>query len=112
MNGTFPPLSVFDPSNTEGAAQLAQRSADTLRYRKDWKAQLSRRGAAQKRDEEPRKRDLTGRANGTIDPWYGCFLFEELEDYALNFTFPWSACHSRAARCMVLTRRQARAGST
>ncbi|KAJ7853808.1 alpha/beta-hydrolase [Mycena olivaceomarginata] len=36
------------------------------------------------------KRDLTGRANGTLDPWYGCFLFGEMWDYAFNFTFPWS----------------------
>ncbi|KLO07454.1 alpha/beta-hydrolase [Schizopora paradoxa] len=36
------------------------------------------------------KRDLSGRANGTIDPNYGCFLSAELEDYALNFSIPWS----------------------
>ncbi|KAF5358649.1 hypothetical protein D9758_007744 [Tetrapyrgos nigripes] len=36
------------------------------------------------------KRDLSGRANGTLDPFYGCFLFEEMVDYALNFTFPWN----------------------
>lgn len=47
-----------------------------------------------KRDREAkrleRKRDLTGRANGTIDPWYGCFLYEQALEYAVNFTFPWS----------------------
>ena len=37
------------------------------------------------------KRDLTNRPNGTLDPWYGCFLLEELTDYAVNFTFPWSS---------------------
>jgi hypothetical protein len=35
------------------------------------------------------KRDLSGRANGTLDPWYGCDMFDELLDYALNFTQPW-----------------------
>jgi len=35
------------------------------------------------------KRDLTGRANGTIDPWYGCDVYDEMLDYAINFTFPW-----------------------
>ncbi|EIN09574.1 alpha/beta-hydrolase [Punctularia strigosozonata HHB-11173 SS5] len=35
-------------------------------------------------------RDLTGRPNGTIDPWYGCFLWDMLTDYAVNFTFPWT----------------------
>ena len=36
------------------------------------------------------KRDLSGRANGTIDPWYGCDLYDEMIDYALNFSVPWS----------------------
>lgn len=40
------------------------------------------------------KRELSGRANGTIDPWYGCYLAAEAQDYALNFTLPWSACFS------------------
>ena len=35
------------------------------------------------------KRDLSQRANGTIDPWYQCFLLSELIDYAVNFTQPW-----------------------
>ncbi|KAJ7203443.1 hypothetical protein C8J57DRAFT_1542628 [Mycena rebaudengoi] len=33
------------------------------------------------------KRDLSGR---TIDTLYGCFLLNELIDYAVNFTFPWT----------------------
>ncbi|KIL69347.1 hypothetical protein M378DRAFT_98802 [Amanita muscaria Koide BX008] len=37
------------------------------------------------------KRNLAGRANGTIDPWYGCVLLDEYLDYAINFTFPWDA---------------------
>ena len=43
-----------------------------------------------KREWKKEKRDLTGRANGTIDPWYGCDLQGEIEDYALNFSIPWS----------------------
>jgi carboxypeptidase D len=35
------------------------------------------------------RRDLAGRANGTIDPWYGCDVYSEMLDYAINFTFPW-----------------------
>lgn len=45
-------------------------------------------------DKAQWKRDLTGRANGTIDPYYGCFLLEEAIDYALNFTFPWNQSES------------------
>lgn len=43
-----------------------------------------------KREWKKEKRDLSGRANGTIDPWYGCELQAEIEDYALNFSLPWS----------------------
>lgn len=48
-----------------------------------------------KRSEEwlKEKRDLSGRANGTIDSWYGCLIYEEMIDYALNFSVPWSESH-------------------
>ena len=36
------------------------------------------------------KRDLSGRQNGTIDFFYGCFIWEEMMAYALNFSMPWS----------------------
>ncbi|KAI0798571.1 Alpha/Beta hydrolase protein [Irpex lacteus] len=36
------------------------------------------------------KRDLKGRPNGTIDPWYGCNIYDKLTAYALNFSIPWS----------------------
>jgi carboxypeptidase D len=36
------------------------------------------------------KRDLSLRANGTIDPWYGCLLTFQLAEYAFNYTYPWS----------------------
>ncbi|KAE9402737.1 alpha/beta-hydrolase [Gymnopus androsaceus JB14] len=36
------------------------------------------------------KRNLIGRPNGTLDPMYGCFLWEEMTAYAMNFTFPWT----------------------
>lgn len=49
--------------------------------RRAWKA---------KKNSILQNRDLSGRANGTIDPWYGCFLSTELQDYALNFSMPWS----------------------
>ena len=56
---------------------------------------LTKRAELHERREEERqqwKRDLSGRANGTIDPLYGCFLLDELIDYAVNFTFPWCEC--------------------
>lgn len=55
--------------------------------------ELTKRGLA-KRDawkmEGLSKRDLSGRASGTIDPWYGCDLCDEVIDYALKFSVPWS----------------------
>ena len=40
------------------------------------------------------KRDLSGRGNDkTLDPEYGCFIFSELVDYALNFSSPWRTLH-------------------
>ncbi|KAJ3488637.1 hypothetical protein NLI96_g2695 [Meripilus lineatus] len=41
-------------------------------------------------DKAEWKRDLRDRPNGTIDPWYGCALLEEMVDYAVNFSLPWS----------------------
>ena len=38
------------------------------------------------------KRDLDGRANTSIDPWYGCYVWDEMVDYVVNFTYPWSSC--------------------
>ncbi|KIJ51875.1 hypothetical protein M422DRAFT_26559 [Sphaerobolus stellatus SS14] len=35
------------------------------------------------------RRGLDGRAKGTIDPWYGCDTYDEMVDYALNFSAPW-----------------------
>jgi carboxypeptidase D len=34
---------------------------------------------------------LADRLSGSIDPWYGCELFDEMVDYAVNYTWPWSA---------------------
>ena len=55
------------------------------------RALIKRAEFVERREESRRdwKRDLTGRANGTIDPFYGCSLLDELIDYAVNFTFPW-----------------------
>lgn len=53
-------------------------------------------GEAMKREVEREakrqlwKRDLSLRANGTVDPWYACNLQEELYEYMINFTAPWS----------------------
>ena len=66
-----------------------------------------RDGALSKRERnrarEAWKRNLSGRANETIDPWYGCDLYDEILDYAINFTFPW--CTTFLLRCLIFTDR-------
>lgn len=52
-------------------------------------APLHRR-AEEHASSQNQKRDLSLRANGTIDPWYGCFLFDEMVEYTINYTAPWS----------------------
>ena len=67
---------------------------------------LKKRNEMKKREEKRQawKRDLRGRANGTIDPWYGCFLMSEATDYALNFSMPWSELSSARSLQMQLIR--------
>lgn len=59
-----------------------------------YNARLAKRTTSLSKHERLRardawKRDLAGRANGTIDAWYGCDVYDEMVDYAINFTFPW-----------------------
>jgi carboxypeptidase D len=44
---------------------------------------------------------LQGRANGTIDPWYRCALLDEVWDYAVNYTVPWSELDLCNARFLI-----------
>ncbi|OCH94836.1 alpha/beta-hydrolase [Obba rivulosa] len=101
QGGNFPTLNIVEPS--EGSASFVQLFATG---RKSWLQTIANKYYAQSsasglesRDLTPEvrlekreqwKRDLTGRANGTIDPFYGCFLFDEITDYAVNFSFPWN----------------------
>ena len=64
---------------------------DTLPRREEKQARKhKKREWLAKKNSLLQNRDLSGRANGTIDPWYGCFLNSEVQDYALNFSLPWS----------------------
>ena len=51
-------------------------------------------------EERRRRHDIWKRntavsnINSTADLWYGCYLWNEMVDYALNFTYPWSTFHS------------------
>ena len=63
---------------------------DAHMTRSNIKARSLEPGSERLQKKEQWKRDLTGRANGTIDPWYACDLYDEMIDYALNFSLPWS----------------------
>ena len=103
QNGHFPTLDLVRPTESSVLSQSllnpTENRARTLKETISEKftavhgsPSLVKRAAFHERREAERqqwKRDLTGRANGTIDPSYGCFLLDELIDYAVNFTFPW-----------------------
>ncbi|OBZ72405.1 putative serine carboxypeptidase CPVL [Grifola frondosa] len=107
QNGHFPTLTLIGPTSRSDLSLSLTEPAEARVKSKSWQEtiaskyyalhgsdnQLSKRSETLERREEKRaqwKRDLSGRANGSIDPFYGCFLFNELTDYAVNFSFPWS----------------------
>ncbi|KAJ7117599.1 alpha/beta-hydrolase [Mycena epipterygia] len=63
-------------------AEITQRYAELEPTERDLLARQRERGTW--------KRDLSLRANGTLDPWYGCALLPEFIDYALNYSAPWN----------------------
>jgi carboxypeptidase D len=88
QKGYFPSLDITMPTERNISDFLARRK--TRFNMQSFTNEASARFAKRSDSRGPSKRDLTGRANGTIDGWYGCFLYDEMLDYALNFSFPWS----------------------
>ncbi|TDL15661.1 alpha/beta-hydrolase [Rickenella mellea] len=100
QNGIFPSLKRVDPYEEQRSIDLRARKSLNRKFFKSFalNAAVQDPSHVGKRDRMIRdaqilrnvaKRDLSGHANGTIDPWYGCFLFGEMIDYALNFSLPW-----------------------
>ncbi|KAH7885867.1 alpha beta-hydrolase [Phlebopus sp. FC_14] len=105
QNGYFPTLTFTpgnDPSSSGESGRYKARLTKQrfmLEAQERFAAKLAKRDTVVSNHErlrarDERKRDLAGRANGTIDPWYGCDLYDEMLDYAINFTFPWSLSKS------------------
>ncbi|KAI0329310.1 alpha/beta-hydrolase [Cubamyces sp. BRFM 1775] len=106
QNGHFPTLNLVRPTEHSALSQSLLEPTESRTRSQSLQKAVSEKFAAtyhsrafnkraeffERREESRRewKRDLTGRANGTIDPFYGCSLLDELIDYAVNFTFPWS----------------------
>lgn len=99
-NGSLPTLNPPMPSYDEATA-LSRRlkqslvkqalAADAKQARDDLARRNLEVDAMRLAKREQWKRDLSGRANGTLDPQYQCDLIDELVEYALNFSLPWSA---------------------
>ncbi|KZP30619.1 alpha beta-hydrolase [Athelia psychrophila] len=91
--GHFPDLQLVAPTDPNGpGARFKSKTSVRLSkaaFVKDVNTRLAKReeGGAQL---QKLKRDLTGRANGTIDSWYGCDLYNEVIEYAVNYTYPWN----------------------
>ncbi|KIJ47957.1 hypothetical protein M422DRAFT_28501 [Sphaerobolus stellatus SS14] len=91
QNGHFPPLrDIFSTGNTILRNLRLSLHAPFKSPMKSLLASATTSKEGTQIRTRNSKRDLTGRANGTIDPFYECDLFDELLDYALNFTLPWS----------------------
>ena len=96
--GAFPTLNMtsglratlLNSNNSESDISLSARKELVARmlHTKTKRFMLDKHQEAKRTQ---RKRDLTERANGTLDPWYQCDIWEEMADYALNFSIPWSA---------------------
>ena len=116
MNGTFPTLEDFEPSSVARFANAGRLGRPTASdFLADVAARARLRGIttdapldkrALEEMEEARSlwhRDLSGRPNGTIDPYYGCYLTEEAIDYALNYSAPWSKSIDDFTRCRAVS---------
>ncbi|KAI0718832.1 alpha/beta-hydrolase [Fomitopsis betulina] len=99
QDGHFPDIQLVYPNSTSRSDLVyAKKSASLSSKKALFREGMSRYGTrslvARDRPNHARrelaKRDLVGRANGTIDPWYGCFIYDEMIDYALNYTYPWN----------------------
>ncbi|OSX64454.1 hypothetical protein POSPLADRAFT_1065593 [Postia placenta MAD-698-R-SB12] len=80
---------VYFASKQKSKAMMSKRELLQEGRRRYGDESVHARGRANMQRREVMKRDLAGRANGTIDPWYGCFIYDAMIEYALNFTYPW-----------------------
>ncbi|KAK7685721.1 hypothetical protein QCA50_011066 [Cerrena zonata] len=98
QNGHFPTL---DGPISDLFSSLSLRLKATARRvifsKREMASEVQKRalehpGGLQKREASRQqwKRDLSDRANGTIDPYYQCAIYDEMVDYALNFSLPWN----------------------
>ena len=128
INLTYPETKPIPPVNVVAPKRNLPWFMSASRFRKFY-AKLQRRAEAISATHDKRylgeskhlgKRNLAGRANGTLDPWvdlvcfsksdntniciqYGCLLLNEFIDYAINFTYPWCKYMYSAYRTLAYT---------
>jgi len=85
--GTFPTVRTSAASDPASPYHTATPSASILWKRGSPRAKFQE--SVVRRQSTPTS-PLSGRGNGTIDSWYGCWLFQEMWDMALNFSLPWA----------------------
>ncbi|PSR71877.1 hypothetical protein PHLCEN_2v12221 [Hermanssonia centrifuga] len=96
QRGHFPTLNPQLPTFTNSDRAFKKSivkealKVDAQFARSNLKARGLELGSERLEKRDQWKRELTGRPNGTIDPYYGCDLYDEMIDYALNFSLPWS----------------------
>ncbi|KAI0642261.1 alpha/beta-hydrolase [Trametes meyenii] len=92
QNGRFPTLSLDGPGGSAESAVYNRFNSRVRQQRNSQLRDLAKRAFVEGWDAAPaRKRDSNSRINATLNPWYGCNLYNELVDYAINFSIPWSA---------------------
>ena len=96
--GKIPTVQLLQP-NGQGSAGFLSRENFVepflkkvqKKYENSQRKGLIKRGRDRADARRAWKRDLSQRANGTIDPYYGCNIYLELLEYAVNYTYPWDA---------------------
>ncbi|EIW79100.1 alpha beta-hydrolase [Coniophora puteana RWD-64-598 SS2] len=97
QDGHFPTLQFqqgADPNSGDFMSSYRNRMLDKAEFSEELERRFANRELPSARERirkrDAWKRDLSGRANGTIDSWYGCDLYDEMLDYAVNFSYPWT----------------------
>ncbi|KAF7309994.1 Carboxypeptidase [Mycena indigotica] len=90
QNGVIPSVKFIGATDRD-VPYLQRAAMKNLAKRGGLMAEIHRRYAElEPKQRQQTKRDLSLRANGTLDPWYGCALLPEFIDYALNYSAPWN----------------------
>lgn len=93
--------------NGDGDDKAKRELKETRTTRRNFVAEVAYRHAKREAAGEGRrltKRDSPGRtfaSSPVIDSWYGCDVWDEMIDYALNFTFPWCECPLRCESALL-----------